>query len=66
LDELRKLDDGVYLGAATVAQAGGPNCGGTRSKIDMFVLIGPTDEWVGPPYTRGVAELKPGVTLPVK
>jgi hypothetical protein len=51
LDELRKLDDGIYIGAATVEQAGGPNANGTRSKLDMFILIGPTDEWVGEPYT---------------
>jgi hypothetical protein len=43
VDELRKLDDYVYLGAATV-DAGG----GKRSKPDFFILIGPTDEWVGP------------------
>lgn len=58
-DELRKLDDGVYVGAATVAQAGGPNGNGTRSKIDMFILIGPTDEWVGEPYTTHLAPRKP-------
>jgi hypothetical protein len=57
-DELRKLDDGVYIGAATVAQAGGPNGNGTRSKIDMFILIGPTDEWVGEPYTTHMAPRK--------
>ena len=43
VDELRKLDDFVYLGAATV-DAGG----GKRSDPDFFILIGPTDEWVGP------------------
>ena len=43
IDEVRKLDDSIYLGAATVD--GG---GGTRSKPDFFILIGPTDEWVGP------------------
>jgi hypothetical protein len=59
-DELRKLDDGVYIGAATVAQAGGPNGNGTRSKIDMFILIGPTDEWVGEPYTTHMAPRKAG------
>ena len=42
-DELRKLDDDIYLGEATV-DAGG----GKRSKPDFFILIGPTDEWVGP------------------
>lgn len=43
IDELRKLDDFVYLGAATT-DAGG----GKRNKPDFFILIGPTDEWVGP------------------
>jgi hypothetical protein len=65
-DELRKLDDGVYIGAATVAQAGGPNGNGTRGRIDMFILIGPTDEWVGAPYTVGATKLKPGTSLPEK
>ncbi len=66
VDELRKLDDGVYVGAATVAKDGGPNANGTRSKIDMFILIGPTDEWVGAPYTLGATKLKPGTSLPAK
>lgn len=66
VDELRKLDDGVYLGAATIAQQGGPNGNGTRGRIDMFVLIGPTDEWVGAPYTLGPTKLKPGTSLPTK
>ena len=44
-DELRKLDDGVLIGTATVAKRDGG-----RSKLSMFVLIGPTDEWVGEPY----------------
>jgi hypothetical protein len=65
-DEVRKLDDGVYIGAATVAQAGGPNGNGTRGRIDMFILIGPTDEWVGAPYTLGATRLKPGTSLPEK
>jgi hypothetical protein len=45
-DEVRKLEDGVYIGAATTARPDG-----TRSKQDMFILVGPTDEWVGEPYT---------------
>lgn len=65
-DEVRKLDDGVYVGAATTAQAGGPNGNGTRSRIDMFILVGPTDEWVGAPYTLGATKLKPGTSLPTK
>lgn len=43
VDELRKLDDFVYLGAATT-DAGN----GKRNPPDFFILIGPTDEWVGP------------------
>ena len=43
IDELRRLEDGVYFGAATY-DAGG----GKRSEPDFFILIGPTDEWVGP------------------
>ena len=66
VDEVRKLDDGIYHGAATVAMAGGPNGGGARGRIDMFVLIGPTDEWVGAPYTLGATPLKPGTSLPEK
>lgn len=42
IDEVRKLEDGVYFGAATT-DAGG----GKRSKPDFFILVGPTDEWVG-------------------
>jgi hypothetical protein len=45
-DEIRKLEDGVYIGTATTAKPDG-----TRSKLDMFILVGPTDEWVGPPYS---------------
>lgn len=66
VDEVRKLDDGIYLGAATVAVANGPTGAGTRGRIDMFVLIGPTDEWVGAPYTLGSTPLKPGTSLPSK
>ncbi len=43
VDELRKIDDDIYFGAATV-DAGG----GKRSKPDFFILVGPTDAWVGP------------------
>ena len=42
-DEVRKLDDFIYFGAATT-DAGG----GKRSEPAFFILIGPTDEWVGP------------------
>jgi hypothetical protein len=44
-DELRKLDDGVLIGTASTAMPDG-----SRSPLSMFVLIGPTDEWVGGPY----------------
>ncbi len=44
-DELRKLDDGVLIGTATVAKKDG-----SRTDLSMFVLVGPTDEWVGEPY----------------
>jgi hypothetical protein len=44
-DELRKLDDGVLIGTATWRTRSGG-----RSRLSMFVLIGPTDEWVGAPY----------------
>lgn len=60
-DEIRKLEDGVYIGTATVARPDG-----TRSKLDMFILVGPTDEWVGAPYTLGATALKEGTQLPKK
>jgi hypothetical protein len=43
VDELRKLDDAVYFGIATRAAGSGQ-----RDKPDFFILVGPTDEWVGP------------------
>jgi hypothetical protein len=42
VDELRKLDESIYLGIAT-RDAGD----GKRDNPDFFILIGPTDEWVG-------------------
>lgn len=42
VDELRKLDDFIYFGAATT-DAGN----GKRSEPAFFILVGPTDEWVG-------------------
>ena len=42
MDELRKLDDSIYLGVGTMAEKDGK-----RTAPDMFILIGPTDEWVG-------------------
>jgi hypothetical protein len=43
VDELRKLDETIYLGIAT-RDAGD----GKRDQPDFFILVGPTDEWVGP------------------
>lgn len=43
LDELRKLEDFIYLGVAT-REAGN----GQRSEPLFWLLIGPTDRWVGP------------------
>lgn len=42
VDEIRKLGDGLYLGAATVQKPDG-----TRSKPGCFVLVGPIGSWVG-------------------
>jgi hypothetical protein len=41
-DEIRKLDEGLYLGVGTTA-----NPDGTRSHFGHFALSGPTGEWVG-------------------
>jgi hypothetical protein len=43
IDELRKLDDGIYFGIFTMSTGNG-----TRTPPDFFILIGPTDVWVGP------------------
>lgn len=42
VDEIRKLDEGVYLGVGTTATEDGG-----RSAPGHFALVGPTDEWVG-------------------
>jgi hypothetical protein len=42
IDELRKLDEYVYLGLGTTVGANGK-----RGEPGHFVLTGPTDEWVG-------------------
>jgi hypothetical protein len=42
VDEIRKLDDYIYLGASTSEARRGK-----RTEPEHFVLIGPTDEWVG-------------------
>jgi hypothetical protein len=51
IDELRRLDDGVYIGVATTASKDGG-----RTKPGAFLLVGPTDRWVGGPYE---ADLRP-------
>lgn len=43
VDEVRKLDNFIYLGIDTVDTGHG-----ARSKPDFWVLTGPTDDWVGP------------------
>jgi hypothetical protein len=43
-DEIRKLDDNIYIGMGTT-DAGN----GKRSEPGHFMLIGPTDAWVGVP-----------------
>lgn len=43
VDELRKLDDYILIGAATEAAGEGK-----RSRVEYFVLTGPIDEWVAP------------------
>ena len=40
-DELRKVEDGVFIGAATTLTSDGK-----RSQPDHFFLIGPIDTWV--------------------
>jgi hypothetical protein len=40
-DELRKVEDGVYIGAATTEARDGK-----RTQPDHFFLVGPIDEWV--------------------
>jgi hypothetical protein len=40
-DELRKVEDGVYIGAATTETRDGK-----RSQPDHFFLVGPIDGWV--------------------
>lgn len=42
VDEIRRLDEGVYLGVGTTATEDGG-----RSAPGHFALVGPTDEWVG-------------------
>ncbi len=42
VDEIRKLDDWIYLGIGTNLQKDGQ-----RSEPGHFMLVGPTDRWVG-------------------
>jgi len=42
IDEIRKLDDYVYLGMGTTETEDGK-----RSTPGHFALVGPTDEWIG-------------------
>ena len=42
IDELRKIDDDIYFGMATTVGKDGK-----RTRPDFFILVGPTDEWVG-------------------
>ena len=44
VDEIRKLDDYVYIGVGTRPAEGGER---TDPVKGIFVLTGPTDEWVG-------------------
>ena len=41
-DEIRKLDDGLYIGAATTKLPDD-----TRTAPDLFILTGPIGKWVG-------------------
>ena len=46
-DEIRKMEDGLYFCTASTAKKGGG-----RTDLSFFILTGPTDEWVGAPYTE--------------
>ena len=49
-DEVRKINDALYLGLGTLSVTGG------RRNIFPFVLMGPPKKWIGPdmPYTAEV------------
>jgi len=49
IDELRKLDDYIYIGMGTTELEDGK-----RSAPGHFILTGPTDRWVGPDKDEGV------------
>lgn len=52
-DELRRLEHGVYFGTATTEKKEGG-----RTDLSFFVLVGPTDEWVGAPYGKDLVRSK--------
>jgi hypothetical protein len=56
VDEVRKLDDFIYVGVGSTLNAEGKRHPG------HFILTGPTDEWVG----GAVGELVPGFVKPTK
>ena len=56
VDEIRKLDDYIYMGVGSSLSADG-----TRSP-GHFILQGPTDEWVG----GASGELVPDFVKPTK
>lgn len=51
VDEIRRLDDGAYLGVYTCTQAiegfSTVRPGNARSDLDIFALTGPTGPWIG-------------------
>ncbi len=51
IDELRKLDDYIYIGMGTTELEDGK-----RSAPGHFILVGPTDSWVGPDEDAGKKE----------
>jgi hypothetical protein len=57
VDEIRKLDTYVYLGVGSVL-----NPDGKRSEPGHFMLVGPTDEWVG----DATGELVQGFVKPTR
>lgn len=56
VDEIRKLDDCIYLGVGSVLGEDG------KRQPGHFALMGPTDEWVG----GATGDLVPGFVKPTK
>lgn len=56
VDEIRKLDNCIYLGVGSL-----PNEQGHREP-EHFVLVGPTDDWVG----GAIGDLVPGFAKPTR